>query len=359
MNVRSPSADAVIIGGGFYGCEIALELKRLGFRRVVIFERENGIMRRASYVNQARIHNGYHYPRSLSTAERSHHNFQRFLHDYEDAIDFGMEKIYAIAFGSRINASQYERFCATVGIPCRLAPTRLARLLDSNLIEAAFLTREFAFDARLIAENLARRLSEADVDLCVDTEVRVDKIHDDHVALSYSDGTVDASYIFNCTYAELDLVGIPSQSVIKRELTEMLLIEPPGDLRGLGVTVMDGPFFSTMPFPAALLHSLSHVRYTPHEAWHDGFKGAMAPHRTNRDAMIRDASRYLPCLTKSRVVRSLFDVKAVLSKNEDDDGRPILFEQSPESSRIFSILGSKFDNIYDVQEVLRAQTWNL
>ncbi len=165
--------------------------------------------------------------------------------------------------------------------------------------------------------------------------------------------------MFNCTYAGLDLAGVQSRSVIKRELTEMLLILPPRDLEGIGVTVMDGPFFSTMPFPAAGLHSLSHVRYTPHEAWYAGVDEAIIPHRTNRDAMMRDASRYLPCLAKSKVIRSLFDLKAVLSKNEGDDGRPILFEQSPGSSRIFSIMGSKIDNIYDIREKLRAQSWQL
>ncbi len=133
-------------------------------------------MRRASYVNQARIHNGYHYPRSLSTAERSHRNFERFLRDYESAIDLDMEKVYAIAFGSRVNASQYERFCATVGIPCRSAPTRLSRLLDSNLIEATFLTREFAFNAQAMAEILAHRLAASGVELRLGTEARVDEV---------------------------------------------------------------------------------------------------------------------------------------------------------------------------------------
>jgi glycine/D-amino acid oxidase-like deaminating enzyme len=67
--MRPPSrpgstCDAIVIGGGFYGCEIALELVRLGFEKVVLVEREPGLLRRASFVNQARIHNGYHYPRA-------------------------------------------------------------------------------------------------------------------------------------------------------------------------------------------------------------------------------------------------------------------------------------------------------
>ena len=58
--------DVMVVGGGFYGCALALHLRR-SFERVVIVEREDGLLRRASYNNQARLHNGYHYPRSFRT----------------------------------------------------------------------------------------------------------------------------------------------------------------------------------------------------------------------------------------------------------------------------------------------------
>ena len=50
----------------------------------------------------------------------------------------------------------------------------------------------------------------------------------------------------------------------------MALVEPPAELGGAAVTVMDGPFFSLMPYPSRGLFTLSHVRYTPHCSWHDG-----------------------------------------------------------------------------------------
>ena len=49
----------------------------------------------------------------------------------------------------------------------------------------------------------------------------------------------------------------------------MALMQAPDVLKEIGVTVMDGPFFSMMPFPARGLHTLSHVRYTPHFSWKD------------------------------------------------------------------------------------------
>ena len=145
------SCDVLIIGAGFYGAEIALEFRRLGFGRVVLVDREYGIMRRASYVNQARVHNGYHYPRSLATAERSRANFEAFIAEYADAVMLGMESVYAIATGSRVSPAQFESFCRTIGVPCQMAPRRIVSLFDQGLVQEAFVTRELAFDAARLA----------------------------------------------------------------------------------------------------------------------------------------------------------------------------------------------------------------
>ena len=78
-------ADAIIIGGGFYGSIIALYLKKIrGLKKVVLIEKEKSLLKRASYNNQARIHNGYHYPRSFTTAYRSRVNFPKFINDLSE-----------------------------------------------------------------------------------------------------------------------------------------------------------------------------------------------------------------------------------------------------------------------------------
>jgi glycine/D-amino acid oxidase-like deaminating enzyme len=349
--------DAVVLGGGFFGCELAIELRRLGLRRVLLYEREAALMRRASYANQARVHNGYHYPRSLGTAERSHKNFERFVHDYDYAITFDMDAVYAIASTSRVNAAQFASFCAKLGVPCDEAPARLKRLFDDDLIEEVFLAREFVFNADAIAREIEIRLAGAAVEVRLSTAARVDQIESSCVTLTTAGGPVTAGLVVNCTYAGIDDVGIQFQSVLKRELAEMVLIQPPHDIARLGVTVMDGPFFSTMPFPAMQFHTLSHVRYTPHAAWTDCRLG-QGPARSNATAMVRDAARYLPCLRTAVPLRSIFDVKTVLTRNERDDGRPVLFEVSPQSNRILTVMGSKIDNIYDAIDALRSHRWD-
>lgn len=75
--------DVVVIGGGFYGAAIAIYMaKQRGFKRIVLVEREPALLTRASYNNQARVHNGYHYPRSFVTAYRSRINLPKFVRDW-------------------------------------------------------------------------------------------------------------------------------------------------------------------------------------------------------------------------------------------------------------------------------------
>lgn len=353
--------DAIVIGAGFYGCELALDLQTQGFKEILVVDREPGIMRRASYVNQARVHNGYHYPRSLPTAERAHENFERFVADYGYAVTADATKIYAIASGSRVNANQFERFCTRVGAPIRPAPAKLGALFAPRMIEASFVANEVVFDTTLIARRLRGLLRDRGIGTRFNTMARVRDKKASHVAVSIRSGgeeeIVEARYVFNCSYAGLDDIGVRLKTRIKRELTEIALVVPPPELDGVGVTVMDGPYFSTLPFPAERCASLTHVRYTPHESWDRKPAAEIKPIKSNYRAMQRDSARYLPCLERARYIRSIFDVKTVLQRNEDDDGRPILYEHCADNRRVVSVLGAKIDNIYDLRNATRSEQW--
>ena len=95
-----------------------------------------------------------HYPRALVTAQRSRMNFEPFVAEYSDAIMADAESVYAIARGSRVSAAQFETFCRTIDLPIRPAPRRITGLFDPTLIEEAFITREFVFDATRLAARL-------------------------------------------------------------------------------------------------------------------------------------------------------------------------------------------------------------
>lgn len=350
----------VVIGGGFYGCSIAEYLGRQG-AEVLLLEQASDLLTRASYHNQARLHGGYHYPRSFSTAYRSRLNFERFLQDFRPAIVDQFTKLYAIArVGSKVSPHQFEFFCRTIEAPLRPASSRLQKLFSPRLISAVYETQEYGFDAAVLRQLLVERLLQVGVKVQLNTIVAAVQTRVDG-QLNVLDGQGNshlASTVFNCTYAGLNTIaGISSTRLqLKHEITELALVQLPPELENISVTVMDGPFFSFMPFPDRQLFTFTHVRYTPHSAWLEADQAAPEnayaalasyPARSTFRYMIRDAQRYMPCLEHTSYQDSLFEIKTVLIKNEMDDGRPILFEVDPQLPGVISVLGSKIDNIYD------------
>ena len=69
--------DKVIIGAGLYGLYAANYCAKHG-EKVLVLEKENEPFKRATYINQARVHMGYHYPRSYSTAIKTAKYFYIF-----------------------------------------------------------------------------------------------------------------------------------------------------------------------------------------------------------------------------------------------------------------------------------------
>lgn len=373
MTDQVDAVDAVIIGGGFYGSVIAIYLsKARGFRRVILLERQSKLLTRASYNNQARVHNGYHYPRSFTTAFRSRINLPRFVKDWPQAVKQDFVKLYAIARrNSKVTAKQFERFCNEIGAKIMPAEVGLKELFEPRLIEDVFVVEEYAFDSTRLAEWALKELQETGVEVYYSTSANSISQSPDGQCLTVATeckvsgaSNIRTRYVFNCTYSGLNqFVGdFPgTQTGLKQEITEMALVQAPPELKDVGVTVMDGPFFSMMPFPARGLHTLSHVRYTPHFSWKD--KQGIDPYsqleeydRVSRvDRMVRDVGRYMPSVLKANYVESLFEIKTVLIKNEGDDGRPILFEKHEELPGCYSVLGGKIDNIYDVLEKLETE----
>lgn len=367
------TCDVAIIGGGFYGTYLAQKMSG----RVILFEREAELMTQASYGNQARVHNGYHYPRSILTALRSRVNFARFVSEFQDAIDSSYESIYAVPRRfSKVNASQFLETMNRIGAPISQARSSICDLFDADWIEGVYTTVEHAFDASILREIIWDQLKRSSVDVRLSTSVsEVSSAKEgEAVKLSYTgpqgEGCVIAKEVLCCTYCNLNEPGEAAglgRVPLKHEFTELALVEPPSALAELGITVMDGPFFSLMPFPARKLHSLSHVRYTPHGSWFDSDSNytpadAVArgvQRKTSFPHMVRDAAKFLPVLRECKYVESLWQVKTVLPASERDDSRPILFAPNHSIAGYHLVMGGKIDNVYDIVDAARPMLRNM
>lgn len=345
---------AVVVGGGFYGASLAAHLAREG-ARVTLLEARQDLLGGASYFNQARVHGGYHYPRSLRTAGRSQANYQDFMTRYRSCVVDDFQCVYAVARGSMTNARKFRRVCDYVGAPLTDAPASVRRLFNPAVVEASWVTRESVFDAVRLREFVREELAEAGVTVRLGARVASVEECATRATITVENGeTLSADRVLVCTYGET--LGLPDgvgYSGLHCEPCEMALVDVPDALRGKGVTVMDGPYFSLMPFPSTPFHTLSHVRYTPHGA-HPSYEQAADALRSGlnsrADRMMRDAVRYLPALEGAVHRESLWGVKTVPARRDGDDARPIVMRRSG-GGRVMSLLGSKIDNIGDALRV--------
>ena len=83
-----------IIGGGFYGIMACLEAaKTKHVKQVYLFEKERSLFSAAGKYNQARLHLGFHYPRSEETIQQSKSGFSLYSKRFPD-VTKSIKKIY-------------------------------------------------------------------------------------------------------------------------------------------------------------------------------------------------------------------------------------------------------------------------
>lgn len=358
----------IVVGGGFFGCRIAVHLQAKGYN-VTVLEKSGDLLGRASYANQARVHNGYHYPRSLLTALRSRVNYLPFIREYSAAIDSSFAKYYAVGkIHSKVTARQYQLFCERVGISCKKAPDKVTKLFNPNLVEAVFLTDEVAFDAVILKQLIKLQLAQHQVEIVYNCQALRVVQAGRKLEVAVNQGgrltTMVVDKVINTTYSGFNQLNHNSNLPLlrlKHELTEMALVSVPDELKSMGITLMCGPFFSLMPFPARKLFSLSHVRYTPHYQWFDTHGETLKNpdqillhQQSSYPAMIRDVIRYLPLAKELEYQDSIWEVKTVLPASERDDSRPILYQHNYHLSGYTCIMGGKIDNIFDALQEIDA-----
>jgi|GEM_PF-16718 len=420
--------DRLIIGGGLYGLYSALYCGRKGMK-VQVLEMDAAPFERATYINQARVHMGYHYPRSLTTAVKSAGYFRRFNEDFGFSVHSKFDQVYATsAQFSWTDAEQFMDFCRAADIRCDEVP--VSKYFKPGMCDGAFMTEEYTYDAHVLREHLlaeianypnihlkygARideivqdgssyvvRIHVSDTDLRMNTDATdsadVSMLHD----LCFNGDSFEyrSGFVLNATYASvnqiLSKIYPDDMFKIKYELCEIILCEPSDKLRDVGITVMDGPFFSIMPFGLTGMHSLTSVTFTPHVVSFDdcpkfkcqeellkksGLPGANSgmaltgnsnfectPERLNncnlcpnRPAsawpyMSHLADKYMKDEYSYKYVKSLYSMKPILKSSEVDDSRPTAIKvhsgDKDGEPTFISVLSGKINTVYDLDAYL-------
>lgn len=345
--------DYIILGSGIFGLYAASLLTDY---KVAIIEIDDSSFSRASYVNQARVHNGYHYPRSPETALKSIHYFDRFSKDFSFAINKEFKQIYSIALDKSLTtANQFRYFCKLINAPCKEVDLPFMK----DTVEASFETMEYSFDAKIMRDYL---LDKNKANIFYSTKIEM--VEGEYI-LYTNNGVFKTKEIINTTYASTNQISELfnlEKFNIKYEICEIILCNVPDKFKDIGVTIMDGPFCSIMPFGLTGKNTLTSVTYTPHKTSFeqlptfdcqnnkctkyslDNCNTCENRPKTAFKEMNDTLMKYVDIDVK--YIDSYFAIKPILTDTEKTDARPTVIKRL--APHFLSVLSGKISTIYDL-----------
>jgi hypothetical protein len=141
----------------------------------------------------------------------------------------------------------------------------------------------------------------------------------------------------------------------------------------MGLTVMDGPFGSIMPYGLSGLLSLSSVAYTHHKISYDNLPRfdcqtpedlrctpeapgicTECPRRpaSNAYKMLQQMQQYFSDAVQFEHLFSYFTIKSKLKANYIDDGRPTEIAQLSNNPRFYCLFAGKVNSIYEIEKIV-------
>lgn len=307
-----------VVGGGIFGCAIAIELAQSGVM-VDLFEVRSDILGGATARCQARLHRGYHYPRSDETAAAAREGFDEFLARWPEVVEHAPGKhFYAIAHGSKTSPGDYLSFCERMWLGYTVTTHPMvynARLLIQ--------VGEAMINADILRRLLWRDLGRAGVTVHLD--VRLDGWPGQGF-----DRVVWATY------------GQPWPIPLRYEICELAIVEL-GRYANESIVVLDGEYVSLDPWRRGLYalydvkHSVHHANVGSAPEIPDEYAeliarpGLLRSDLTKHELMLESAGRFLRGLDPggrgvSIYHGSMYSVRAVLPDVDATDTRPTLID---------------------------------
>ena len=181
--------------------------------------------------------------------------------------------------------------------------------------------------------------------------------------------------VINATYAASSAVnrlfGVP-ELALTHEISEIAFVTSP-QFAQRGLTVMDGPFGSIMPYGQSGLLSLSSVAYTHHKICYDNLPRfdcqtesdpACRPEApgictdcvrrpvSNAAKMLAQMRQYFSEAVQFETQFSYFTIKSKLKASYIDDGRPTDISLLRNEPRFYCLFAGKVNSIYEIEKIV-------
>ncbi|MBA2711068.1 MAG: FAD-dependent oxidoreductase [Tatlockia sp.] len=272
---KSDVKTLAIIGAGWYGCHLALALRKQG-HSVTLYEKNPFIFSEVSGKCGVRLHRGPHYPRSPKTRENCQRGLDQFIETYPNLVVEHEYSIYALgnkdANGNPPKVSQ-EVF-ESVGKECKgYKPVNPVNYGYTNLLNAYSVDEPSIVVGDRLREAFTEYLKEAGVDVICNYEITSCENKGQKTAVfNKKDSKLFDKVINTTSYQAMVSKGdFPFEVDVVYQPCVVLIYEDnnPGQ-NPFSFTVMDGWFPCVMPYVDEDLqkstkrkYMLYHAKWTP------------------------------------------------------------------------------------------------
>lgn len=335
--------NILVIGGGIFGTVISLVLSENIFNKVTLIEESDDILNKASQHNHNRLHLGFHYPRSIKTAKQSVNGLVSFFINFKEAINNNYPKYYLIEKTSKVSAEQFINFCNEMNLFYKEEWPNVD--LNKNNLSLSLLTEEPGFDFNTIKTILKQKLNKSKVNVIFNKSIKT------------KEDCSDYDVIINCTYAGVnDINNIFNIDLLKLKHQDVCIPILELDIKKIGLTVMDGPFCSIMPFGFNKnQYLLYHVKYSVLEE-HIGDFYKSKNNFLNYQMILNKSSEYYTFLKNAKYISSYRTVR-VLPINDNDERMTDFKINNVENKKIITLLSGKvstcWDTAYQIKKILQ------
>lgn len=323
-----------VVGCGAFGAMIALRLSENGYD-VTVFERESECFRGASFNNQNRLHLGFHYPRDPVTAKQCIQGFARFCAEFPECIVSGFPNLYFIAQeGSYTDKEAFKEFCLELDLKHEIVAKENLAVEVLNVSQATR-CEEVIYDCNILRSLILQRLDASGVLLKTDTHInQIKRDSEGYTLSSATENFGSFEHVVNCSYSDINQLTKQlghAVDTVQYEYTWIPIVKV--NIERIGITVMDGPFMTLLPFGNSDTFLMYHVDHSV-VARDDAAiidPGWLVKERSplskvdvhERFKEMREAcSHFVPALADATMFGFLQGPRMVMAKSDGTDTRP-------------------------------------
>jgi len=322
----------LVVGGGIFGTTASVALATSGFN-VTLHEELDGIMKCASDINQYRLHRGYHYPRSKSTAQECLDGLKSFKRKYGASVVNGnVNHFYAISSrDSMVSKEEYLKFLYEMGLEYNVNE-------PFNGTDLTVEVGEELFDSEKLRVQVTQKMKGAGVNVVLNKHTTKEDFE-------------DYDYVVIATYAKINEL-LDESIQYQYEVVEKPVVKLPKEYKNKSVVVMDGPFMCLDPYKNGY-HVLGHVEHAIHSTNVGDYPMVLNKHIvgylnngvihnpkvTKINKFIEAGMEFFEDFDKLEHIGSMFTVRTVLAHRDHDDARPTIVTQ--EAHNVYTIFSGK------------------